>query len=102
MYLVQILLPVYDNHNQRLPQEEFQAVRRELTERYGGATAYGRAPAQGTWRDEEGRVRSDDVVVVEVMVESLERSWWKAYRIGLCARFRQIEIVIRATTIEAL
>ena len=102
MYLVQILLPVYDNDNQRLPREEFHAVRRELTERFGGATAYSRAPAQGSWKDEDGRVRNDDVFVVEVMVGSLDRAWWQSYRLQLCTRFRQMEIVVRASEFEPL
>jgi hypothetical protein len=102
MHLVQILLPLYDNDDLPLPREEFDAVRRELTRRYGGATAYSRAPAQGTWRADDGEVRHDDVVVVEVMAEALERAWWAEYRRSLCVRFRQTEVVVRAMRIESL
>jgi hypothetical protein len=102
MYLVQMLLPLYDNHGQPLPREQFQQVRAELTERFGGATAYSRSPAEGTWRDGDGRVQHDDVVVVEVMVERFDRRWWSDYRDRVCRRFRQAELVVRATPIETL
>jgi len=94
MYLVQLLLPLYDNANQAIAQARFQSVRRELTERFGGATAYTRAPAEGTWRGDDGRIRHDAMVVVEVMTDSLERDWWANYRVGQCERFRQKAIVV--------
>jgi hypothetical protein len=102
VYLVQLLLPVYDNRGIRFPIDEYGRVRRELTDHFGGVTAYTRAPAQGTWEDDDGHVRHDDVVVVEVMVPSLEREWWTRYRTELAERFRQKELVVRATIIESL
>jgi hypothetical protein len=102
MYLVQILLPLYDNDGIPLAREEIDSVRRALTKRFGGVTAYSRTPAQGTWRDEDGKVHHDDVVVVEVMTAEIERAWWAEYRKSLCARFRQTEIVVRAMPIESL
>jgi hypothetical protein len=39
MYLVQILLPVYDNDGRPFPASSYADVRRELTERFGGLTA---------------------------------------------------------------
>ncbi|MCC6534546.1 MAG: hypothetical protein IT531_18490 [Burkholderiales bacterium] len=102
MHLVQILLPLYDNDNRALPRSRFERVRRELTERFGGATLYTRAPAEGTWKNDAGYVQHDDVVVVEVMVDALERDWWSRYRDKLSRRFRQQEIVARAMPIESL
>ena len=102
MHLVQVLVPVYDNKGQPFPGAEFGKIRRELTDRFGGVTAYTRAPAEGTWEDEQGRVHHDDVVVVEVMVETLDRAWWSGYREELAARFRQVELVVRATQMESL
>lgn len=102
MHLVQVLLPLFDNAGRAFSREDFAAVRRELTERFGGATSYTRSPAEGTWEDDTGRVHHDDVVVVEVMVESLDREWWTAYRRKLMARFRQAELVVRATSMESL
>jgi hypothetical protein len=102
LHLVQIILPLFDNDGQPFAPRTFGDVRAELTQRFGGATAYTRAPAQGTWEDEAGHVRHDDVIVVEVMAESLDRAWWAAYRSELAARFRQDEVVVRATAMEML
>jgi hypothetical protein len=102
VFLVQVILPVYDNQGRVFAGRDFASVRAELTARFGGATAYTRAPAQGTWEDDEGRVHHDDVIVVEVMTEPLDRTWWAGYRSELAARFRQDEIVVRATAMEML
>ena len=102
MFLVQLLLPLFDNAGRRLPHERFAQVRDELTDRYGGVTAYLRAPAQGTWKEDTGEVDRDEVVMCEVMVGELERDWWAGYRRTLERRFGQEEIVIRATALERL
>jgi hypothetical protein len=102
VHLVQVLVPVYDNHGQRFAAAEFERIRRELTDRYGGVTAYSRAPAQGVWEDEEGRIHQDDVIVVEVMVEELDRVWWSAYRRELAERFQQESFVVRAMSLDVL
>jgi hypothetical protein len=102
MVLVQVLLPLYDNDGRRFSYGEFASVRRELTARFGGATAYTRAPAEGTWEDPAGSIHHDDVVVIEVMTEDLDRGWWSEYRRALAARFRQNEVVARAMAIESL
>jgi len=100
-HLVQILLPAYDNAGRRFPTEHFNDVRTKLTDRFGGLTSYSRAPAEGLWGS-GSTVRRDDIVVVEVMVESLDRTWWKNYRIELEKLFRQDQMVIRAHAYEAL
>ena len=103
MHLVQILLPVYDNEGNELPQVEFRRVRSELSYRFGGLTAFTRAPAEGVWTEPEtDRPAHDDIVVFEVMVENLDRDWWGTYRRDLERRFRQNEVVIRAQTIQQL
>jgi len=99
--LVQILLPAYDNAGRPFPTEHYNDVRTKLTDRFGGLTSYSRAPAEGLW-DSGSTVRRDDIVVVEVMVESLDRTWWKNYRIELEKLFRQDQMVIRAQAYEAL
>ena len=102
MYLVQLLLPLYDNAGRRVPHERFAQVRDELTDRFGGVTAYLRSPAQGTWKVESGDVDRDEVVMCEVMVEALERGWWSSYRAMLEQRFGQQELVVRVSAIERL
>lgn len=95
-FLVQILLPLYDNDGVRIGEDAFAATRAELLERFGGVTAYQRAPARGLWKTDDGQVARDDVAVFEVMCEQLDRSWWSGYRQELERRFRQDAIVIRA------
>jgi hypothetical protein len=102
MHLVQLLLPLRDNDGRPFPRASLDAVRHELTERFGGVTAHLRAPAAGAWKDDEGDVDRDDVVIVEVMADALDRAWWADYRRTLESRFRQDEIVIRATPMERL
>jgi len=103
MHLVQLLLPLYGQDGGRLPPALFAAVRQEMVDRFGGLTAYSRAPASGLWAEGDGEaVQHDDIVVYEVMVPRLDRAWWKAYREGLTGRFRQKELVVRAQRMEAL
>jgi len=100
-FLVQILLPVYDNNGERFPSDLYNEVRAKLTDMFGGLTAYTRAPAEGVW--ESGTtLKRDDIVVVEVMVDSLDRTWWGAYRRDLKRLFRHDQIVLRAQTYEPL
>lgn len=102
MYLIQILLPVQDNQGRPFARASIEQVKRELTERFGGATAYLRAPAEGAWKGSRGAIDQDQIVILEVMVADLDRAWWANYRVELAQRFRQEEMVIRATSIEPL
>lgn len=102
MYLVQILLPLYDNDGRALPAERFRQVAAELTDRFDGLTAHTRAPAQGLWKDDGATPRRDDVVIYEVMADDLDRAWWKDYRRELEGRFRQEWVVVRAQQVEVL
>jgi hypothetical protein len=97
-YLVEILLPVTRTRRNRT---NLDLVRDELTAKFGGATLHIDSPAEGLW-DDDGDIESDRIVVAESMVDDLDRSWWSSYRKELEARFRQEEIVIRATEIQRL
>lgn len=102
MHLVQLLLPLYAQEGERLPAALFDAVRTELVQRFGGLTAYSRAPAKGLWQDDDHKLDRDDIVIYEVMVPDLDRAWWASYREQLAARFRQKELVVRAQPLELL
>ena len=101
MHLVQILLPLVDDAGAPFPPEHYRVVGDLLTERFGGLTAYTRAPAEGRWK-QGGDVARDEIVIFEVMAKTLERGWWRDYRSVLERRFAQESIVIRAHTIETL
>jgi hypothetical protein len=103
MHLVQILLPLYDNEQNPQPPEQFRTVQRELTDRFGGLTVYTRAPAHGMWKPENGnKTTRDDIVIFEVMAPELDTVWWREYRRGLEARFRQEHILMRAQETQLL
>ena len=102
MYLVQLLLPLYDNEKQPFERAAYDRVRNELAHSFGGVTAFRRAPAEGVWQDGGGAVSRDDIVIFEVMAEQLDRTWWARYRTELARRFRQEELIIRASEVERL
>lgn len=102
MHLVQILLPMYDNDGAALPKSLFAQVRAELLQQEGGLTAYTRAPASGLWQEDTGKTVHDDVVIYEVMTQTLDRAWWQAYRASLEQRFRQESVIVRAHPIVLL
>ena len=74
-HLIQILLPLSDNEGEPFSRSEYARVRSELTERFGGMTAFTRGPAEGLW-EENGKTARDDIVVFEVMAPDLDASWW--------------------------
>jgi hypothetical protein len=98
MFLVQILLPLYDNEGHPFETREFVELRSELADRFGGITAYTRAPARGVWRDDSGETTRDDIVIFEVMTAELDHRWWTEFRKQLESRFRQENVVVRALT----
>lgn len=91
-YLVEIYLPM--NANGARPK--IALVRDFLVERFGGATFHINSPAEGLWQGPEDTER-DQIVVVEVLVDELDRSWWRKYRSRLEADFEQEQILIRGT-----
>jgi hypothetical protein len=101
MVLIEILLPLYDNNREPFGQAMFNQVRDELAEKFGGVTAFRRSPAEGIWQVGDQK-DSDEIIIYEVMVETLDRDWWSNYRKTLEAQFRQEEMVIRASPFERL
>ena len=101
MHLVEMLLPLNDNAGRPFGSEKYAAVREHLIERFGGVTAFTRSPAQGTTTD-SGKTVHDEIVMFEVVTETLDASWWGRYRRELEQEFRQDEIVVRASAVTLL
>jgi hypothetical protein len=101
MHLIQIFLPTRDNDGVVFEKPIFDEVRTDLANHFGGVTTYMRAPATGIWQ-EDGRNIRDELVVFEVMVDRLEREFWRLYRLELQEMFKQESIVMRAQRIELL
>jgi hypothetical protein len=105
MYLIQLLLPLYDNHHQCFSQDSFDYVRHELTEKFGGVTAFSRSPAEGIWKENgkaEEKANRDEIIIFEVMADELDRKWWREYRTDLEKRFKQEKLIIRSSEFEQL
>ena len=102
MHLVQLFLPLHDNAGVPFERAQFDSVRTELTELFGGVTAFVRAPALGAWEDGGGQVQRDEVVLFEVMAAQVDHGWWARYRSQLQQRFRQDEVLVRAMAVERL
>jgi len=102
MHLVQMFLPVTDNAGAALPRQLFSRVKDTLVERFGGLTTYARAPASGMWADDGTEVVADDLVVYEVVVEQLDREWWRDYLSALETEFRQERLHVRAIQVDVL
>ncbi|MEO6080295.1 MAG: hypothetical protein ABIQ86_11010 [Steroidobacteraceae bacterium] len=102
MYLIQILLPLYDNSGKLIPELRFRRLSTELAARFGGLTAYTHSPAEGLWKRTGRAIRHDEVVVYEVMSDALGRAWWSRKRAQLEKAFGQESIVVRAHRITRL
>jgi len=99
--LVELFLPIDRGDGTEVAVDDLVRILVELTNRFGGATAFTRAPAAGLWQ--QGRsIEHDRIVIMEVMIESLDREWWAQYRRSLELEFRQERILIRATKCTVL
>ena len=101
MHLIEILLPLNNNNGRPFEAAKYAAIRENLTERFGGLTAFTRSPAQGTTTD-GGKTVHDEIVVFEIMTEKLDAPWWCGYRHQLEREFRQDAIVVRASVVSLL
>lgn len=97
-HLVEIFLPVVDDI--RLGTL-VAGLKEELVARFGGVTAFLRSPGEGLWESPEGVVK-DDVVVFEVMTDTLDRQWWSDLRQRLEGELEQEAILIRSHAVETL
>ena len=102
MYMTQLLLPLWSNGGERLPNSAIRAGSGRTCQPFGGLTAYTRTPASGLWQEKDGGTVHDDIIVYEVMVEDLDEDWWRRYRGELERRFSQETLVIRAQEIRLL
>ena len=101
MHVVQILLPLSDNAGNTFADATLEAIHKELTDKFGGLTAFTRAPAEGVW-NHEGHHEKDNIVVVEVMTNVLDREWWSEFRERVERELDQERLVVRAQPTELL
>ena len=101
MQLIEIFLPLSNNEGLRFSSDYYAEVRKTLTEKFGGLTAFTRAPAEGREKGTDHE-RSDELIIFEVMVEEIDRCWWSGYRRQLQQRFEQERILIRVSSLTLL
>ncbi|XKM42999.1 hypothetical protein A4U53_034920 (plasmid) [Rhizobium ruizarguesonis] len=100
MHLIQVFIPAAPQAAIDV-EDVIATVQREMTERHGGATTYLNPPAKGLWSNGEG-AEEDDVIVIEVKVDTLDKAWWHQYRRNLEPLLRQDELLVRALPVEML
>jgi hypothetical protein len=100
MMSVEIYLPMNDNQGTPFPEPVFTQIEPALTEKFGGVTAYKRAPAQGRWKS-EGSTDADDIPIFDVIVGALDKEWWNEFRRTLEERLEQEQILITARDLKS-
>jgi hypothetical protein len=110
---IEIFVPVADG------RAGLYDLREDLAARFGGVTAFERAPATGLWREdgqeggqesgqESGQAASaparaqivrEPVVILETMADDFDPNWWRAFREGWEARLGQRQLLVRASRV---
>jgi hypothetical protein len=100
--LVQLVLPVRDNAGKEFPGKVWEELKTRLAGKFGGVTAFRRAPAEGVWAPADERRTAEDVFIVEVMTPALDKAWWAALQIELERTLRQDHVIIRAIPVTEI
>jgi hypothetical protein len=100
-HLVQILLPKETGKGQPIGKHWFDGFLKELTDKFGGATTFLRAPGTSLWQS-GGGTEKDSTAIVEIMAEEIDPVYWQSLRMRLEDQLCQEEIVIRAQEIVRL
>ncbi|WP_332719255.1 hypothetical protein [Pelagibacterium mangrovi] len=96
MQIVEVFLPLDTGSGIAIDAEVIEGIVGGLADRFGGATAFTRAPADGLWK-QGSTMEKDRILIIEVMVSDLDQAWWKDYRNKLEREFEQEEVLIRVT-----
>ncbi len=79
MQIVEVFLPLDTGSGIAIDAEVIEGIVGGLADRFGGATAFTRAPADGLWK-QGSTMEKDRILIIEVMVSALDQAWWKDYR----------------------
>lgn len=102
VFVVELFLPLETSAGKPVSPVTFERIKSELTDRFGGVTAFLRAPADGAWKPAEGSVVHDQVVIFEVMVSDVDTAWWHRYRKSLEFELEQERILARLYQVTVL
>lgn len=101
MQIVEVFLPLDTGSGIPIEPEIIEGIVGGLADRFGGATAFTRAPADGLWK-QGTTMQKDRILIIEVMVSELEEGWWRKYRAKLEREFEQGEVLIRVTSCRTI
>jgi hypothetical protein len=99
--LVEIFIPLKRGDGTPVERVWFEALLQELSERFGGATSFARAPGEGLW-NEGGEEDRDDIAVIEVMTDELDGAYWSDLKKRLEHELQQEELLARASAMRRL
>ncbi|WP_423069049.1 hypothetical protein [Devosia sp. CN2-171] len=94
--VVEIFLPLDTRTGRPIDLEVIEGIVKGLADRFGGATAYTREPAEGLWKRAMS-IERDRIIMVEVLVNDVDESWWHDYRRKLENELEQDKVLIRIT-----
>lgn len=96
MYIIEVFLPLDTGKGVPVPRETIEGLVAGLADRFGGATAFTREPAEGLWKSPT-TMQVDRIIIVEVVVETVDAEWWKTYKGLLELEFDQDQVMIRVS-----
>lgn len=100
--LIELFLPVYNQHGSPFPQKHYAAVRKKLQEKFGAVMSYSRIPVTDAGSTIDRLPVRDQLIVFEIMAATLDTAYWSKYKTSLKKTFDREEILIRCTTISIL
>jgi hypothetical protein len=96
VFLIELFLPLNRRDGLPIDQAVFDRIKKNLTERFGGVTAFALAPAEGVWKSPTSETVEERVAVFQVMVKEIDVGWWRACRQDLERELDQEEILVRS------
>lgn len=102
MFVVELFIPLDLPDGRSTPPATLDRIKAELTERFGGVTAYLHSPAEGAWKPGPETVVHDRVARFEVMVDDVDTRWWHSYRRALESELQQDQILARLYQVTVL
>ena len=101
MHIIEVFLPLDTGKGVPVPRQTIEGLVAGLADRFGGATAFTRQPAEGLWKSRT-TMQSDRIIVVEVVVETVDAAWWKTYKSRIEKEFDQEQVMIRVSACELI
>lgn len=83
---IEVFLPLKTRSGAAIGENILEGIVGGLADRFGGVAAFTRSPAEGLWKDGNS-IQKDQIIIIEVMLETVDDLWWRDYRSWLEAQF---------------